>query len=497
MIGVPLRIVGVVALSLLGANCSQIDSIDSRAQTMNRGVANYYSEAILLNLIRASRSEPLAFVSLSGVTGHNTIQGNIGLPSITVGPHTPVVPPGVVPARNYTFGPNSTGATVSNDFNASVVDDPLSYAALLAPTNPATIGFFINQGYSREVLFYLFVDRIKIVDAKGATIEEYENAPPISSKSSLSLHGPQYDAFQFKNFECFQNHLGFMIREGFTAQVDADALPSGKSTTPANRFCADPGLRVWFRQSLPSQYCKGLLTELATDEAILQKPVPGRLTPICNSQARWTISRTDTGAKTDVGSLNPTASSSSTSATASGNSQVTVSLSSKLAAGGRTGLDATATSTGPTPVSVTVQAPPPVLKQQRLDKSDMLDACTGMASGHKVGEPRPGYEMCIDRRRKVQVFLRSAFSVYEYLGKMVGGYTRVSLYTGIESDPNLITVTSDFSDCYVSTIYDGANYCVPNSATNTKRIFGLLRQLVGLNTSVANQPSTLTVRTTP
>lgn len=113
-----------VALFLSG--CTDIDAVNSRTDTMNEGVATYYSEAILLNVIRASRSEPLSFVSLTTLQGHNTINGSVGLLDNLRSSHA-CCAACVVPARNYTFAPNTLSRSAGTDFNASVVDDGPSY----------------------------------------------------------------------------------------------------------------------------------------------------------------------------------------------------------------------------------------------------------------------------------------------------------------------------------------------------------------------------------
>ena len=490
----------LTALLTLGG-CSEIDAIDSRAQTMNESVASYYSEAILLNVIRASRSEPLSFVSLSGLTGHNTITGNVGLPAITIGPHTPPVAPTPVPARNYVFGPNTVSKSVGNDFNANVVDDSATYAGLLAPINPATIGFFINQGYSRELLFFLFVDRFRLLNLDGTLVEEYTNDPVgVQDYEVKTKDGGAYPSYQQINSECFQNYLAWMIREGFTAQVDVDALPTARSA-PANRLCADPGLTVWFRDSTDSKYCKNILDEDSRPGPFRAKPTVGRLTPVCNASAAWSITKTDPGTSSTKAGTSSTTTKSGTSggtvtAEATGQStskeSLTVTLSNKPPA--KDGTESATASVSPDgPVKLTISSPAAAKKSKA---TTLKDAC-GIATKQKPTDPHPGYELCLDGRYKVQIFLRSAFGVYEYLGKLVARQSRVGLYTGLEPDLQLFRITNDSNYCFVSTSYAGVNYCVPTSADNTKRIFSLLRQMVALNTPYANQPATLTVRTTP
>ena len=49
--------------------------------------------------------------------------------------------------------------------------------------------------------------------------------------------------------------------------------------------------------------------------------------------------------------------------------------------------------------------------------------------------------------------------------------------------------------CFVSEIFEGKFYCVPQEgAVNTKRILGLLTQLIALNTSISQIPVAPTVQ---
>ena len=64
------------------------------------------------------------------------------------------------------------------------------------------------------------------------------------------------------------------------------------------------------------------------------------------------------------------------------------------------------------------------------------------------------------------------------------------------SDPYLMQVVSGNTDsrCFVhSWFYDG-EYCVPESATNTKRIFSLLAQLIAIQTAATDLSITPVVR---
>lgn len=78
-------LVGGLFAGLLGA-CAVVDPVDSRFDTVTRSLARARDEAIFLNLIRASHSYPLAFATIANVTPTMTNTTSLGLPSFLEGP---------------------------------------------------------------------------------------------------------------------------------------------------------------------------------------------------------------------------------------------------------------------------------------------------------------------------------------------------------------------------------------------------------------------------
>jgi hypothetical protein len=107
------------------------------------------------------------------------------------------------------------------------------------------------------------------------------------------------------------------------------------------------------------------------------------------------------------------------------------------------------------------------------------------------------------------VFPRSTFSIFQYLGRLVaaGDEGQIQLITDqakghapLEDDTLFAVVTGAApvgGDCFLTVNYRGANYCVPESALNTKRILGLLVQLLALNTSIRDVGITQQVQLLP
>lgn len=65
----------------------------------------------------------------------------------------------------------------------------------------------------------------------------------------------------------------------------------------------------------------------------------------------------------------------------------------------------------------------------------------------------------------------------------------------IDGEPPLISVVpAGGGDCFVHTWFLNADYCVPQDATTTKRIFSLLAQLIAIETSAGDLSITPIVR---
>ena len=107
---------------------------------------------------------------------------------------------------------------------------------------------------------------------------------------------------------------------------------------------------------------------------------------------------------------------------------------------------------------------------------------------------------------KLHVFPRSTFSIFQYLGRIVaaGEAGQIKLKTEqaigrapLQTDDTLFAVHRDGGDCFLSVDYGRHGYCVPDDALNTKRILGLLAQLLALSTSIRDIGITQQVQLLP
>jgi hypothetical protein len=139
--------------------CAVIDRSDPRHDTINRAAANARNESILLNIIRASHSVPLNFVAFSRVSGSQSAQASVGLPAFGLGP----VPLVSSVQKQTVFGSSvfNANTNVNNSFDIGILESKEFYSGLLTPVDLATVNYFGRQGYSRQLLFWLFVESVR------------------------------------------------------------------------------------------------------------------------------------------------------------------------------------------------------------------------------------------------------------------------------------------------------------------------------------------------
>ncbi len=159
----------VVAISFLASACAFSDHFDNRVGRYDIAAEQARDAMILTNIIRASHAEPLSFVQLGQVTGSNTSSAQMGLPSLFLGPFSPVAATAAL-QKQVVFGAsaaggsgyvgNSASTSGSTNFGVTPQETQGFYDGLLREVSPYYLDFFRQQGLSRELLFYLFTDTV-------------------------------------------------------------------------------------------------------------------------------------------------------------------------------------------------------------------------------------------------------------------------------------------------------------------------------------------------
>jgi hypothetical protein len=421
-----------LAGSLLSA-CAVIDPVDSRYDTVSRSLAKARNESILLNLVRASQDYPLSFVTVGNVTPTLTNTTNLGLPSFLLGP-------GAVsgnanslftPGRDVIFGNNvaSNTTAVSTNFSVSTQETTSFYQGFLKPIDLQILDYFIRQGYSRELLFWLFADSVEISLPGGHSAIGTRYNPP--NDYGCEPQDPRK--------RCFSDFILVAVAAGLTVeqqtlqkpiggggdgggvQKSGDTSSSGSKTETivVPRFCFSDVLQRQARIAMGE-----LLWDKVTKQ-FFDKPI-ALFTPKCGDPS-WNPAN-------DYGKWQP----------------------------------------------------------------DTFNFYVGPL--------------------KFKIVPRSAYGVFEFLGNLIKMQLEHPQPVGwippgrpaeeiteqpptlktapMNSDNQLIVVTTKTAGgfCFVHTWFFNGDYCVPENATNTKRIFSLLAQLIAITTNATDLSITPLVR---
>lgn len=178
----------LTSLSLVVAACSIPTTVQRMGVGYNNAAANLSDELALLNIVRASRGYPLHYTSLTRLSGSITFKGTAGIGSqfnargheadtdTTTGSSSTVEVVKKVTSAARQLAP-SLGAEVDSNpsFDIDVNDTKEFYQGILSGIEPSTIADLLMQGYERDELLGLTVNKVKFVQ-KGK-LEGFESAP--------------------------------------------------------------------------------------------------------------------------------------------------------------------------------------------------------------------------------------------------------------------------------------------------------------------------------
>jgi hypothetical protein len=421
-------IVGALLTGALGA-CAVIDPVDNRYDTVSRSLAKARNESIFLNLVRASHDYPLSFTVVANVTPSLTNTTSFALPSFLLGPRFPALPTTV--DRDVVFGNTTAGNTtaVSTNFSVSTQETSAFYQGFLKPIDLQTLAYFIRQGYSRELLFWLFTDAFTLELPNAPQPFGYHYSPP--DDYGCSQIDPKHRCF----IDWVRNaaYTGLTVEEK-TEQGGSSSPPkggagggSGGSTkgTSYARFCFNPVLAQQAASSVAPA-----LVQVAQGNLDVQRSVLFKSNLTCGSP-EWKPTENRDVAQADI--------------------------------------------------------------------LPLTFSPTNSESGPKIS---------------FTITPRSAYGVFVFLGtlmKMQREHLEPTRYAFIppnrpyaaeppvletvNGDPALITVMQNLGgQCFVHTWFEDGDYCVPEQAATTKRIFGLLAQLIAIQTAAADLSITPVVR---
>jgi hypothetical protein len=194
------------------AGCLTYGSIQNRGTVINEGVGEMQNRGTLLNLVRASRSEPLYFLSVNQIQAQSSAQLQLGLPQVVARGLLPGS--AAIPKGTLIFGNNNTNIAQTNtntNFQVGVYSSKDFYAGLLTPLGLDEVDLLLHQGFSRELVFYLVIDKVKVT-------------PQPNGESYILFNDPSDPA----NWAAFKALVQDAMQFGITTEVP----PTGEGAGP-------------------------------------------------------------------------------------------------------------------------------------------------------------------------------------------------------------------------------------------------------------------------
>jgi hypothetical protein len=425
-------LVSVGLAGVLGA-CAIVDPVDNRYDTVSRSLAKARNESIFLNLVRASHDYPLSFVVVSNVTPSLTNTTSLALPSFLLGPHVGLFP-------------TSTGAVGA------------AASPLFTP--------------GRDVIF-------------GNTTAGNTTAVSTNFNVSTQETSAFYQGF-LRPIDL--QTLNYFIRQGYPRELlfwlftdSFELILNGKQfgyhySPPDDYGCSRPD---------PKHRCfidwvhNAALTGLTVEEKTVQK----------SSAA---------GAKGGADSSGAAAKPSTAAYARFCFNPILAQQAAALV----------------TPAEVEAARRDLDVPQTMLFNSPLTCGSTTWTLVAEPDTPQPDILPLAQGPFSFTIVPRSAYGVFEFLGTLMKiqrkgltpsqyAYIPPNRQYAVEAptlqtvheDPDLIKVLQNLGgECFVHTWFQDGDYCVPEEAATTKRVFGLLAQLIAIQTAANDLSITPIVR---
>ena len=208
------RIVGSALTALTLSSCAIVDNFSSRAVDYNLVAEKAQQQQVLLNIVRASLNRPMQFTTLSSITGTASVTGNETL-TAPFGEMTHR-PKGLVSPDVFGLSGTISGGPT---FTVPVLDTQEFYEGELKPLTGQEYRFFLDEGITPSVLFYMFVDTIQLTVADDTPVAKgAQKAPPLT----LTFHSYVLDDFDNNRYETVADYLlamGLNIEEAHHSET--------------------------------------------------------------------------------------------------------------------------------------------------------------------------------------------------------------------------------------------------------------------------------------
>ena len=513
------------AAGYLAACTEVVDSVvDSRYGQYNLSTDWAKNEAILLNIARASKYQPLNFLIYNAYSGSATVSAAASSPGFIIGPNR------VASQKQYTFsqGALTANAMANGSISVQNLDTQDFYDALLSPVDYTNLYEFQRQGYPRELLFRLFADYVSLKPGTGDPQGQYSFIvynDPSEQKSCFGLPQKVIDqlygsrAQEFQKRVCFNDLVVFALVSGLSSEVRTVTPPSGgnSQTTAEGTPGASQNPNSKTPSTPPKPQIEGRLcfdTALATRAIaevehyglgnLIPKPndlMATRYHPICGGTGPDDI-WLPTSQKSAAAPANAADAARATAAAQAADAAKADAVTKAAAA------EAAANAAPSDPAKATAAVAAKAAATDATAKAATADAAAKAKNAPATAAPTstpgvatlkvqvksltgfPVWDIHLLGQHVIEIGTRSTFSMYNFLGKLMREQDAEinKMVDPTNDDSHVPTINQGQPvGCFVGAVLDFGVYCVPiDGAEDTKRTFSILSQLLALKTTTGD-----------
>lgn len=297
MMGATSRICGAGALAGLLFGCSAMDlQLEPRNGAINQQTDNARNNEILLNIVRASRSQPLNFVPISKASGTQTTDFKLGVPTVTIGPGQTLA------QHQFVFGSNVWENSSNGSFDSAPLVTRDFYLNMMSPIPLEVINALIHQGISREIILNAMIGAMRI-EAPGRVME-LKNDPLGEGDSGIcpsaaehygpagflngSPYSPEHSSFPLQSceFHYFEFFLQAAMNWGFN--VETRSIPNPAYSEAAAKQAKAAGKDAPAKTIMQSRFCFDPAFARPSERAYVMK-----MSSRCGATVPWNSDGTD------------------------------------------------------------------------------------------------------------------------------------------------------------------------------------------------------------
>lgn len=211
-----------IASLLSGCGTTMTPNFSRMSSGYAQSLAQYQTDSILANIVRASEERPLSFLDIPSINGSGNVSqshsAGVSLGGLSVNSSFGALV-SASPSASVSFG-------TAFNFTQSSLDNATFWTGFLTKAQLKGVAYFRNAHVPKEVLFALVIESVELDSSDGSS-RNYFNSPL----------DPDYDQFMDIFYDLLNEGLDIVASQDSATPATAGTNPSGQPQQPVLKLC--------------------------------------------------------------------------------------------------------------------------------------------------------------------------------------------------------------------------------------------------------------------